>query len=80
MKIAPPGILSQSDAARVLNLTPAGVAFLSQQPHLSLRRHRRGKYILYNAADIPRLSIQRAGRLPRNTPRDPRQLLQLVGA
>ncbi len=81
MNIAPPGMVSQSDAARILSLTPAGVAFLSRKRELNLRRTRRGKYILYSAGDIARLAAQRRG-LFTTTTRDPKELLQLaqVGA
>ncbi len=79
MNIATPGMVSQSDAARILSLTPAGVAYLSRQRELGLKRTRRGKYILYSAGDVARLAAKRQG-LFTTTTRDPRELLQLTEA
>ncbi len=72
MKRASAGLITQSETARLLGISPAGVAYRGKH-RLGLTRHRRGRFVLYDPVEVLALAHDWASH---PHPSQPRNILE----
>ncbi len=64
------GLISQSEVARLLRVTPAAIAYRGKL-RLGLTRKRRGRFVMYSIDEVTALARDWDSRVPRRgRPRD----------